>query len=76
VIGDFEAAILHELCVRGRDGLADRVAGRLRGSGRFLERDGKPVTDAAEQRRLIDEACAAFVQGALPELARLGIVTA
>jgi len=76
VLGDLEAAMLHEVCVRGREGLADRVATRLRGSGRMVERDGKPVTDTEEQRRLIAEACAMFVQSGLPELARLGIVTA
>jgi len=76
VLGDLEAAILHEVCGRGPEGLADRVATRLRDTGRTIEREGKPVTDAAEQQRLIADACTTFVQAALPELARLGIVAA
>lgn len=75
-LGDFEAAILHEYAVRGRDGLADRVATRLRGSGRALEREGKPVSDPEQQRKLVEEACGAFLETALPELVRLGIVSA
>ena len=53
-----------------------RVATRLRGSGRSLEREGKQVNDPEQQRKLVEEACTAFLETALPELARLGIVSA
>jgi SAM-dependent methyltransferase len=73
-LGDLDAAILHELVERGAAGLAGRVDTRLVGSGRSLERQGKPVTDAAERLQLVEAACAAFRQTSLPQLARLGIV--
>jgi hypothetical protein len=74
LIGDFDAAILHELAERGRDGLGERVAKRLEGSGRTLQQDGKPVEDAAVRSRMVDEACEAFISTVLPELARTGIL--
>jgi SAM-dependent methyltransferase len=75
-VGDLDAAILHELVGQGRDGLASRVAARLEASGRTLQQDGQPVADASQRSRLVDEACKAFIAASLPELVRLGIVTA
>jgi SAM-dependent methyltransferase len=74
-LGDLDAAILHELAARGRDGLAARVDKRLVASGRTLQQNGQPVNDAVQRARLIDEACQAFIHTSLPELVRLGIVT-
>jgi SAM-dependent methyltransferase len=73
-LGDLDAAILHELIERGADGLAGRVDTRLVGSGRSLQREGKPVTDAAERLQLVEAACTAFRQTSLPQLIRLGII--
>jgi SAM-dependent methyltransferase len=75
-VGDLDAAILHELSARGRDGLASRVAKRLEASGRTLQQNGQPVNDAAKRSQLVEEACQAFIRMSLPELVRLGIVTA
>ena len=72
-LGDFDAAILHELVERGADGLASRVATRLAGSGRTLQRNNAPVTDAAEREKIVAEACTNFRATALPQLVRLGI---
>jgi SAM-dependent methyltransferase len=72
-LGDFDAAILHELAERGADGLASRVATRLAGSGRTLQRNNAPVTDAAEREKIVAEACTNFRTTALPQLVRLGI---
>ncbi|MFM8415478.1 MAG: methyltransferase regulatory domain-containing protein [Planctomycetota bacterium] len=74
-IGDFDAAILHELVARGRAGLAERVDTRLAGSGRMLQKDGQPVSDPAARRQLVDQACAAFLEQTLPTLAQIGIVS-
>ena len=74
LIGDFDAAILHELVERGRDGLGKRLAGRLEASGRTLQQDGKPVEDSAVRVRMVEEACETFVDSVLPELARMGVV--
>jgi len=73
-LGDFEAAILHELIERGRDGLPARVHTRLAGSGRALQQNGQAVIDAAERAKLVQQACDAFLETTLPQLARLGIV--
>ena len=75
-LGDLDAAILHELVERGRDGLALRVVARLEASGRTLQQNGQPVSDASQRSRLVEEACQAFIATSLPELVRLGIVTA
>jgi len=72
-IGDFDAAILHELVRSGRDGIAARVDTRLAGSRRSLQRDGKAITDAAERAKLVEQACEAFFATSLPQLTRLGI---
>ena len=72
--GDFDAAILHELVARGRDGLADRVDTRLAGSGRTLQKDGQPVNDPADRRKLVEQACTAFIESTLPLLTQFGIV--
>jgi SAM-dependent methyltransferase len=73
-LGDLDAAILHELVERGDDGLAARIETRLAGSGRTLQRDGAPITDAGERRQLVQGACDSFRANSLPQLARLGIV--
>jgi SAM-dependent methyltransferase len=73
-LGDFDAAILHELVEGGAEGLTARVDGRLAGSGRSLQKDGKAVADAAERLQLVEQACEAFVKTSLPQLVRLGIV--
>ncbi|MFM8436817.1 MAG: methyltransferase regulatory domain-containing protein, partial [Planctomycetia bacterium] len=73
-LGDLDGAILHELAGGGRAGLAERIESRLAGSGRSIQKEGAPVTDPGERRRLITEACDAFVKSSLPQLARLGIV--
>jgi SAM-dependent methyltransferase len=73
-LGDFDAAILHELVEAGADGLTARVDGRLASSGRSLQKDGKAVADAAERLQLVEQACEAFMKTSLPQLVRLGIV--
>jgi SAM-dependent methyltransferase len=73
-LGDLDAAILHELVERGADGLAARVDTWLVKNGRSLERQGKPVTDAADRLQLVEAACGAFRHTSLPHLVRLGIV--
>jgi SAM-dependent methyltransferase len=75
VLGDFDAAILHELVERGRDGLAERVETRLAGSGRSLQQNGQPVTDPAVRRQIIEQACGNFMGTMLPVLAQFGIIT-
>lgn len=75
-LGDIEAAVLHELVERGRDGLADRVAALLAASGRSLQRQGQVIADPAERSRLLAQACDGFLANTLPSLARLGIVSA
>jgi hypothetical protein len=74
-LGDFDAAILHELVARGREGLAERVDTRLAGSGRMLQKDGQPVSDPAARRQIVEQACAAFVENTLPVLSQIGIVS-
>ena len=74
-LGDLDAAILHELLEHGDTGLAERIDARLAGSGRSLQRDGKPIADEAERLQLVRAACQAFCEQSLPQLARLGIVT-
>jgi SAM-dependent methyltransferase len=73
-LGDFDAAILHELVAGGADGLASRIDARLTAAGRTLQKDGKTVTDPTERQALVRTACDAFRTTSLPQLARLGIV--
>jgi len=73
-MGDFDAAILHELNEAGEDGLAERVIARLAESKRHLQKDGKPVTDKAVYQEMVEQACAQFIKTSLPQLSRLGIV--
>jgi SAM-dependent methyltransferase len=73
-LGDFEAVLVHEILERGRDGAAERLDGRLQTSGRTVQRDGKPVSDAAERRKIIDDRIAEVQRTMLPQLLRLGIV--
>ena len=75
-LGDFDAAILHELADGGSDGLAQRVDARLAESGRSLQQEGKPVTDSAARQKLVEDACNAFTTTSLPQLTQLGIVSA
>ncbi len=74
-LGDFDAAILHELTSGGADGLVQRVDARLTGSGRLLQQEGKPVTDPAARQQLVESACTAFTSTSLPQLSQLGIVS-
>ena len=73
-LGDFDAAILHELNKAGEAGLADRVSARLADSKRSLQKDGKPITDEATRQEMVEQACATFIKTSLPQLSRLGIV--
>ncbi len=73
-LGDLDAAILHELTERGRDGLAERIDARLVSGGRTLQRDGKAITDADERLRVVQAACDTVCATTVPHLARLGIV--
>ncbi|MFN9369459.1 MAG: methyltransferase regulatory domain-containing protein [Planctomycetia bacterium] len=73
-LGDFEAVLLQELLTQGRHGAAERLDGRLLSSGRTVQRDGKPVTDAADRRAIIDERISELQRTLLPQLLRLGIV--
>jgi SAM-dependent methyltransferase len=73
-IGDLEAVILEEIGERGTQGLKDRVAARLAASDRALQQEGRPVTDPAEQARLVEGVCDQFLTVSVPALAQLGIV--
>jgi SAM-dependent methyltransferase len=75
MLGDLDAAILHEFVERGGEGLADRLAERLTAAGRTLQRDGKRIEDPLEQRTLVQTACDAFCQTTLPHLVRIGVVS-
>lgn len=74
-LGDFDAAILHELTSGGSNGLVQRVDERLTGSGRSLQQEGKPVTDPATRQKLVEDACNAFTNTSLPQLTQFGIVS-
>ncbi len=73
-IGDLDAAILQEFVAGGREGLSDRLARRLAASRRTLQRDGKPVDDPADQRKLVDAACDIFLSLTVPRLGQVGIL--
>ena len=73
-LGDFDAAILHELSEAGETGLAARVIARLADSKRSLQKDGNPVTDNAIRQEMVEQACTLFIKTSLPQLSRLGIV--
>lgn len=73
-LGDFDAAILHELSEAGEAGLAERVIARLAESKRSLQKDGKPVTDNTIRKEMVEQACAHFIRKNLPQLSQLGIV--
>jgi len=73
-LGDFDAAILHELSEAGEAGLAERVIARLAESKRSLQKDGKPVTDNIIRKEMVEQACAHFIRKNLPQLSQLGIV--
>ncbi len=73
-LGDLDAAILHELCVAGKNSLAERVLVRLTDSKRSIQKDGQPVTDETLRREMIDKACAVFLKESIPRLFRLGII--
>ena len=73
-LGDFDAAILHELCSAGEEGLAERVLVQLTDSKRSIQKDGKPVTDDTLRREMVEQACAVFLTEGIPRLCRLGII--
>jgi SAM-dependent methyltransferase len=58
---DIEALTTELLAVLGR-------------SGRNVQRDGQPVTDPADRRRIVAEAVATMVEKRLPVLRRLGVL--
>jgi SAM-dependent methyltransferase len=75
---------LHSVALLGYGALAagarsdgevgDRIAAVLRKRGEALLREGRPVTDEAESRRLIGEQVAAMRQRLVPMWRRLGIL--
>jgi SAM-dependent methyltransferase len=71
---DFDAVILLEFMEGGREGLAARVDKRLSSSGRFLQREGKPLSDPTERADRVRQACENFFGTGLSQLARLGII--
>ena len=73
-LGDFDAAILHELNEAGETDLAERVIARLADSKRSLQKDGEPVTDKATHQKMVEQACTQFIKTSLPQMSRLGIV--
>jgi SAM-dependent methyltransferase len=73
-LGDFEAVLLWDLLARGREGAAERLDTRLQASGRTVQRDGQPVADAAERRKIIDDRIADVQRSMIPQLLRLGIL--
>lgn len=73
-LGDFDAAILYELCSAGEEGLAERVLVRLDDSKRSIQKDGKPITDDSLRREMVDKACETFLTTGVPQLFRLGII--
>ncbi len=75
-ISDLEAAILLELTLGGFEGIAERLEARLTAAGRALQHQGQPVADAAERRRLLEEAARSFSSASLPHLMQLGIIAA
>ena len=73
-LGDFDAAILHELNEAGETHLVERVIARLADSKRSLQKDGEPVSDKATHQKMVEQACAQFIKTSLPQMSRLGIV--
>ena len=73
-LGDFDAAILYELNEAGETHLVERVIRRLADSKRSLQKDGKPVSDKATHQKMVEQACAQFIETSLPQISRLGIV--
>ncbi|MFM7522195.1 MAG: methyltransferase regulatory domain-containing protein [Planctomycetota bacterium] len=76
VLGDLDAAIIHELVSADRAGVAERVDTRLTAVGRGIERDKQPVTDAAERRAILADAVTAVEERVVPLLVRGGILAA
>jgi len=76
VIGDLDAAILHELAAGGPEGLAGRIDARLVAAGRSIQHNGQAVTDPAARLATLRTACDAFLGERLPQLRQLGIVAA
>ena len=56
------------------DPLADQVQMVLERSGRSVQRDGKPVTDAVEARRIVTDAVRSVLEKRVPVLRRLGVL--
>ncbi len=55
--------------------LTAELVGVLGRSGRSVQRDGKPVTDAGETTRIVTEAVAGTLERRVPLLRRLGVLT-
>jgi hypothetical protein len=58
------------------EALSEALAGTLMRSGRSMQREGKPITDAAETRRVVSEAVVAMLEKRVPVLRRLGVLEA
>jgi SAM-dependent methyltransferase len=56
------------------DRLTDAVSAVLARSGRNVQRDGKPVTDPAEARRIVMDAVRAMLERRVPVLRNLGVL--
>jgi hypothetical protein len=54
--------------------LTNELVGLLGRSGRSVQRDGTPVTDPAETRRIVTEAVVGMLERRVPVLRRLGVV--
>jgi hypothetical protein len=76
LLTDLEAGLLDERVRGGLAGLVDRVEARLLGTGRTLQVEGRPVTEASARRSLLQQTCQTFEEEGLARLAHLGILTA
>jgi SAM-dependent methyltransferase len=54
--------------------LTNELVGMLGRSGRSVQRDGTPVTDPAETRRIVTEAVVGMLERRVPVLRRLGVI--
>jgi hypothetical protein len=58
------------------DFLVQELQGQLSRGGRTIQRDGKPVTDPVEARRMAGELVRTFLDRRMPVLRRLGVLDA
>ena len=72
-LGDFDAAILHELNEAGETHLVEPVVHSLTPND-LTSKDGEPVSDKATHQKMVEQACAQFIKTSLPQMFRLGIV--